>query len=89
MGTFLLRFQQLRNGLPSLNVAVPDYTGLYKDAPSTKRKKKRKLSFATERSKPHALSKLDIHGSVHHNTDRIEITNKMRPCSRIYYSNVS
>ena len=23
MGTLLLRFQQLRNGLPSLNVAVP------------------------------------------------------------------
>ena len=23
MGTVLLRFQQLRNGLPSLNVAVP------------------------------------------------------------------
>ena len=32
---------------------------------------------------------LDIHGSVHYNTNRIEITNKMRPCSRIYYSNVS
>jgi len=26
---------------------------------------------------------------VHHNKNRIEITNKMRPCSRIYYSNVS
>ena len=31
----------------------------------------------------------DVRGSVHHNTNRIEITNKMRPCSRIYYSNVS
>ena len=26
---------------------------------------------------------LDVHGSVHHNTKRIEMTNKMRPCSRI------
>jgi len=26
MGTFLLRFQQLRNGLPSLNVALPALT---------------------------------------------------------------
>jgi hypothetical protein len=31
----------------------------------------------------------DVHGSVHYNINRIEITNKMRPCSRIYYSNVS
>ena len=32
---------------------------------------------------------LDVHGSVHHNIHLIEITNKMRPCSRIYYSIVS
>jgi len=32
---------------------------------------------------------LDIRGSVHHNTNLIEIANKMRPCSRIYYSSVS
>jgi len=25
----------------------------------------------------------DVHGSVHRNTNLIEITNKMRPCSRI------
>jgi len=31
---------------------------------------------------------LDVHGSVHLNINLIEITNKMRPCSRIYYSNV-
>ena len=31
----------------------------------------------------------DVHRPVHHNTNRIEMTNKMRPCSRIYYSNVS
>jgi hypothetical protein len=31
---------------------------------------------------------LDVHGSVRRNTNRIEITNKMRPCSRIYYFNV-
>jgi len=35
------------------------------------------------------MMKLDVHGSVHHNINRIEITNKMRQCSRIYYSNVS
>jgi len=32
---------------------------------------------------------LDVHGSVHHNINLIEITNKMRPCSRIYYFGVS
>jgi hypothetical protein len=32
---------------------------------------------------------LDVHGSVHHNTNRIETTNKMQSCSRIYYSIVS
>ena len=32
---------------------------------------------------------LDVHGSVHRNIKLIERTNKMRPCSRIYYSNVS
>ena len=37
----------------------------------------------------HDANILDVHGSVHHNTNSIEITNKMRPCSRIYYSNVS
>jgi hypothetical protein len=31
----------------------------------------------------------DDHGSVHHNTNRIEITNKLRPGSGIYYSSVS
>jgi len=38
-------------------------------------------------AKPRTI--LDVHGSVHHNINLIEITNKMRPCSRIYYSNVS
>jgi hypothetical protein len=32
--------------------------------------------------------KLDVRGSVHHSTNRIEVTNKMQPCTRIYYSNV-
>jgi hypothetical protein len=32
---------------------------------------------------------LDVHGSVHHNINLTEITNKMRPRSRIYYSSVS
>ena len=32
---------------------------------------------------------LDVHGSMHRNINPIERTNKMRPCSRIYYSNVS
>jgi MOSC domain-containing protein YiiM len=34
-------------------------------------------------------NELDVHGSVHHNINLIEITKKMQPCSRIYYSNVS
>jgi len=33
--------------------------------------------------------KLDVHGSVHRNINLIERTNKMQPCSRIYYSHVS
>jgi len=33
--------------------------------------------------------KLDVHRSVHRNIKFIERTNKMQPCSRIYYSNVS
>jgi hypothetical protein len=32
---------------------------------------------------------LDVHGSVHRNINIIERTNKMQPCTRIYYSNVS
>ena len=32
---------------------------------------------------------LDVHGSVHHSRNAIERTNKMQPCSRIYYSIVS
>jgi hypothetical protein len=35
------------------------------------------------------LTYFDVHGSVHHNTNRIEITNKIQPCSSIYYYNVS
>ena len=31
----------------------------------------------------------DVHGSVHRNINLIERTNKMQPCSRIYYSSVS
>jgi hypothetical protein len=30
-----------------------------------------------------------VHGSLHRNINLIEITNRMQPCSRIYYSNVS
>jgi len=41
------------------------------------------MTSATERY----LDKLDVHGSVHHNINLMEITNKMRPCSKIYYSN--
>ena len=32
---------------------------------------------------------LGVHGSAHRNINLIERTNKMLPCSRIYYSNVS
>jgi len=35
------------------------------------------------------MNLFDIYGSVHRNINLIERTNKMRPCSRIYYSNVS
>jgi hypothetical protein len=55
---------------------------------------KRLLNEAeTGLSRPNSLRKmmtvkLDVHGSVHHNINRIEITNKMGPCSRIYYSSV-
>jgi hypothetical protein len=31
---------------------------------------------------------IDVYGSVRHSTNRIEITNKMQPCTRNYYSNV-
>ena len=34
------------------------------------------------------VCELDVRGSVHHNINLIERTNKMQPCSRIYYSNV-
>jgi len=29
---------------------------------------------------------LDVHGSVHHNTNLIEMTNKLQLCRTIYYS---
>jgi len=32
---------------------------------------------------------VDVHRSVHRNINLIERTNKMRPCSRIYYFSVS
>ena len=31
----------------------------------------------------------DVYGSVHRNINLIERTNKMQPCDRIYYYNVS
>jgi len=33
-----------------------------------------------------SLLQLDVHGSVHHNTNLIEMTNKMQLCRTIYYS---
>ena len=33
--------------------------------------------------------KFDVHGSVHHNTNLKEMTNKMQRCWTIYYSTVS
>jgi len=35
------------------------------------------------------VAELDVHGSVRRNRKLIERTNKMQPCSRIYYSSVS
>jgi len=32
------------------------------------------------------ILKFDVHGSVHHNTNLIEMTNKMHLCRTIYYS---
>ena len=37
----------------------------------------------------YGICKLDVHGSVHHNTNLIEMTNKMQLCIKIYYSIVS
>jgi hypothetical protein len=34
------------------------------------------------------VRKVDVHGSVHHSIDYIEITNKMQLFTRIYYSSV-
>jgi hypothetical protein len=42
-----------------------------------------------EENKPGDVYKLDVHGSVYYNINLTEITNKMRACSRNYYSNVS
>ena len=36
-----------------------------------------------------SCSEFDVHGSMHRNIKLIERTNKMQPCSRIYYSDVS
>jgi hypothetical protein len=36
-----------------------------------------------------SVYKLHVHGSVHPNMKLIERTNKMQPCSRIYYSSIS
>jgi len=33
-----------------------------------------------------SLYELDVHGSVHHNINLIEMTNKMQLCRTIYYS---
>jgi hypothetical protein len=43
----------------------------------------------TECDSDDASEELDVHGSVHRNINLTERTNKMQPCSRIYYSNVS
>ena len=32
---------------------------------------------------------VDVRGSVHHNTNRIETANKMQLCRTVYYSSVS
>jgi len=43
------------------------------------------LSFVFNSSN---IKKFDFHGSVHHSTNHLGITNKIRPCVRIYHSNV-
>jgi len=49
------------------------------------------IAFSCDMTARHGIIgfRLDVRGSMHHNTNPIEITNKMRSCSRIYYSNVS
>jgi len=36
----------------------------------------------------HAMYELDVHGSMRHNTNLIEMTNKMQLCRTIYCSTV-
>jgi hypothetical protein len=57
--------------------------------PNLKRIIFKKYSLVTLKSINKPTIAFDVYGSVPHNTSRIEITNKMRPCSKIYYSNVS
>jgi len=54
----------------------------WRDVIGYRRKRRRKLTLFID-----YLKKFDIHKSVHRNINLIERTNKMRPCSRIYYSN--
>ena len=56
----------------------------WRDVIGYRRKRRRKLTLFID-----YLKKFDIHKSVHRNINLIERTNKMRPCSRIYYYNVS
>jgi hypothetical protein len=45
--------------------------------------------YFSMRNTGRVMIKLGVHGSVHHSTDHIEITNKMQPYARIYYFSVS
>jgi len=47
------------------------------------------LTLISSISRSTTFIKLDVHGSLHHNINLIEITNQMGPCIRIYYSDVS
>ena len=49
----------------------------------------RLLYVTPEQANTNTFKVFDVHGSVHRNINLIERTNKMWPCSRIYYSSVS
>jgi len=49
---------------------------------------KSRTKLLRQRFRRSLVDKLDVRGSVRHSTNHIEITNKMQPCTRIYYSSV-
>jgi hypothetical protein len=68
------------------------YTREILEAAARIKKRKDKLRRTTRHifaQELYRALKLDVLGSVHRNINLMERTNKMQPCSRIYYSSVS